>query len=63
MNLTIVSTSSIAVSVTNLALELAQEQGDDDNECQACQACKNNEDGLLQPTGSTRYWGIDIDQV
>ena len=47
MNLTIVSTSSIAVTVTNLALELAQEQGDDDNKCQACQGSKDNKDGLL----------------
>lgn len=40
----------------DLALELAQEQGDDHDEGEAREAGQHDEDGLLQPAGPVRAW-------
>ena len=47
----------------DLALELAQQQGDDHYEGEAREAGQHNEDGLLQPAGPVRARGADVDKI
>ena len=50
-------------TIQHLALELAQQQGDDHNEGEAGEASQHNEDGLLQPAGPMRARGADVYKV
>ena len=50
-------------TIQHLALELAQQQGDDHDEGEAGEASQHDEDGLLQPAGPVRARGADVDKV
>ena len=50
-------------TIQHLALELAQQQGDDHDEGEAGKAGQHDEDGLLEPAGPVRARGADVDKV
>ena len=47
----------------DLALKLAEEQGDDDDEGEAREAGQHDEDGLLKPAWPVRAGRADVDKV